>query len=214
MPFHTVKQGECISRIAARYGFVDWSVIYGHADNADLRKKRPDPNIIHPGDRIFVPEREMKMVPRATGKSHAFTVRRPKKMLRLLVEDLAGEPVANAAYALVVEGKVYSGSTDGRGLVEQEVSMEAESGTLEIAGKIWPLLVGHLNPIDDTPDDGVSGIQARLKNLGYDPGPVDGELGPRTTAAVRAFQREHPPLAVDGICGPKTRAKLTQRHGC
>ncbi len=37
----------------------------------------------------------------------------------------------------------------------------------------------------------VAGTQSGLKDLGYDPGPVDGILGPRTRAAIRAFQKDH-----------------------
>ncbi len=32
-------------------------------------------------------------------------------------------------------------------------------------------------------------VQRRLKRLGYDPGPIDGRLGPSTRAAIRRFQR-------------------------
>ena len=34
----------------------------------------------------------------------------------------------------------------------------------------------------------VRDVQRRLTDLGYDPGPADGILGPRTRAAIRAFQ--------------------------
>lgn len=49
----------------------------------------------------------------------------------------------------------------------------------------------------------VSLIQSTLTAHGYAPGPVDGIYGPRTIAAVRAFQSAHH-LAVDGITGPQT----------
>jgi Putative peptidoglycan binding domain len=67
---------------------------------------------------------------------------------------------------------------------------------------------------DDTPTDVdlflVSGYQAALRQLGFDPGPIDGIAGPRTRAAVEAFQRAEG-LAVDSIVGPQTRARLRER---
>jgi putative chitinase len=46
-------------------------------------------------------------------------------------------------------------------------------------------------------------IQRALVALGFDPGPVDGLPGPKTRAAVLAFQRSRG-LATDGIVGPQT----------
>ncbi len=43
----------------------------------------------------------------------------------------------------------------------------------------------------------VAGPQSGLKRMGYDPGPIDGILGPRTQAAIRAYQKDHG-LAIDG----------------
>lgn len=50
-------------------------------------------------------------------------------------------------------------------------------------------------------------IQQWLKDHGYDPGPIDGIDGPRTKAAVRAYQQANG-LAVDGVAGPKTQAAM------
>jgi len=50
-------------------------------------------------------------------------------------------------------------------------------------------------------------IQRRLTELGLYAGKPDGILGPKTKAAIRAFQRVHG-LAADGIAGPKTLAEL------
>jgi peptidoglycan hydrolase-like protein with peptidoglycan-binding domain len=52
-------------------------------------------------------------------------------------------------------------------------------------------------------------VQHALNVLGASPLLVeDGINGPKTIAAVRAFQAAHPPLAVDGAAGPQTKAAL------
>ena len=50
--------------------------------------------------------------------------------------------------------------------------------------------IGQLN-MDAVPginQDGVRKVQTLLKEKGFDPGPIDGVEGVRTTGAVRAFQ--------------------------
>jgi peptidoglycan hydrolase-like protein with peptidoglycan-binding domain len=53
----------------------------------------------------------------------------------------------------------------------------------------------------------VVSLQHRLNQLGFNCGAADGSFGPKTLAAVKAFQRKHG-LAVDGVVGPKTWSKL------
>jgi uncharacterized protein (TIGR02594 family) len=53
----------------------------------------------------------------------------------------------------------------------------------------------------------VAAIQRALKERGYDPGPIDGDAGPLTIAAVTAFQRAQG-LVPDGIAGKLTIAAL------
>lgn len=50
-------------------------------------------------------------------------------------------------------------------------------------------------------------VQERLVELGHDPGKVDGRLGPKTRAAIKAFQLANG-LNIDGIAGPITLAEL------
>jgi len=54
---------------------------------------------------------------------------------------------------------------------------------------------------------GVAAVQNALVDAGFDPGPVDGIMGPQTQGAIRAFQQARG-LAVDGIVGPNTSQAL------
>uniref|UniRef100_UPI0035E3E4BA peptidoglycan-binding domain-containing protein n=1 Tax=Archangium violaceum TaxID=83451 RepID=UPI0035E3E4BA len=54
----------------------------------------------------------------------------------------------------------------------------------------------------------VKTLQQALANAGFSPGAVDGQFGPKTAAAVKAFQSAKG-LVADGVVGPKTWAKLT-----
>lgn len=50
-------------------------------------------------------------------------------------------------------------------------------------------------------------VQDKLKRWGYYDGAVDGIFGPKTTEAVKYFQRKNG-LTQDGVVGPKTMEKL------
>ncbi|PTL79674.1 peptidoglycan-binding protein [Vitiosangium sp. GDMCC 1.1324] len=50
-------------------------------------------------------------------------------------------------------------------------------------------------------------LQKKLKSAGFDPGAADGSFGPKTLAAVKAFQKARG-LAADGVVGPKTWSAL------
>ncbi len=55
----------------------------------------------------------------------------------------------------------------------------------------------------------VTTLQTQLLRHGASPGPIDGDFGPATKAAVIRFQRSHG-LDPDGIVGPQTQAALSQ----
>jgi Putative peptidoglycan binding domain/CHAP domain len=50
-------------------------------------------------------------------------------------------------------------------------------------------------------------LQQALKDAGFDPGPIDGDFGPQTRAALMRFQASKG-LEVDGVAGPKTWGAL------
>ena len=69
----------------------------------------------------------------------------------------------------------------------------------------WPSITSDTGEGDF--DARVAAVQYLLRARGYYKGKVDGLYGPRTVAAVKAFQRKSE-LKPDGVAGPKTLPKL------
>ena len=72
------------------------------------------------------------------------------------------------------------------------------------------LAVGHtpiVTPVLAQDRGAIESVQKMLKEKGHDPGPVDGVMGPQTTAALRAYQKEQG-LEVTGQLDATTRGKL------
>lgn len=197
MPQHTVQQGEWLAKIAARYGFADVRKVYDHADNAEFRRKRPDPNVIYPGDQLAIPERERKDVDAPNEKRHTFRKLAPPQVLRAVARTPEGEVLAGKPFRLIVRDDSVvvidkEGTTDGQGIVEEKVPPKSREAALSVwpdddTSKTplrWKLRIAHLDPIETTP-----GVQARLNNLGFDAGRVGSSPGDQLKSAVRAFQK-------------------------
>jgi N-acetylmuramoyl-L-alanine amidase len=213
--YYTVQQGDHLSKIAKDNGFTDYTAIWNHPENADLKKQRQNPNVLLPGDQIFVPDMEEKQESGATDKRHTFTVDKKILKLRLVLEDIYEKPIAGAQCALLVGDQTFQVTTDSQGKLEQEIPLDSTEAFLAIRGDQTPfaneviaIKIGHLDPIDE-----LSGQIARLNNLGYFPGDLDGSDADAFQSAVEEFQCDHG-LKVDGDCGPKTQAKLKEVHGC
>ena len=64
-------------------------------------------------------------------------------------------------------------------------------------------------PSQDTADRAqVKAVQQALKDKGHDPGAVDGEMGPKTEAALRDYQQKEG-LTATGTADAETMAKLS-----
>jgi N-acetylmuramoyl-L-alanine amidase len=207
MPEHVVTQGECLSSIAARYGFADHRKIWEHPNNAELRELRPDPNLLFVGDVVFVPDRAPHTAHVMTGREHVFTLHRPKIVLELALK-FDGEALANKPYVLVLGAERRSGVTDANGRLKEPIEPTIERAQLQLEEPIveWDLHVGHLDPATE-----VSGVQARLNNLGHACGSIDEHVGPRTRAALRQFQARNQ-LEPTGEIDATTLAALQEAH--
>jgi len=210
MAFHTVEQGECLSSIARRYGLT-WKILWDNSHNAELRKKREDPNVLMPGDQVYVREMKQRTTSKGDKATHSFKRKGvPTKLrLRLMRDDKSR---ANERYVLTVDGTSTTGTLDGNGQLEGVIPCDARSGNVVVGDDVdgYPLDLGALDPVGEA-----TGLQGRLNNLGFYCGEVDGIVGPRTRTAIRQFQVAHASegLRATGNADDKTKALLKQVYG-
>ena len=206
---HIAKVNDCISSIALEHGFFP-DTIWNDPDNADLRRVRPDPNVLRKGDLVVIPDKRRKEDDKSTDQRHQFRRKGfPTTIhIRLLKND---EPRANEPYHLVVDGRIHEGMTDGDGNLWIYIPANARKATLYVGeGEYrdeYELALRYLQPVSD-----LKGAQQRLNNLGYPAGPENGDLSPLIIQALRWFQRDHG-LDVTGENDFKTQEKLIDLHG-
>jgi peptidoglycan hydrolase-like protein with peptidoglycan-binding domain len=78
----------------------------------------------------------------------------------------------------------------------------------EKRGRIFPLLLGHLDPVRET-----TGQQMRLALLGLYNGETNGKLDEATQVALRRFQ-ESMGLPATGVADDATLEALKSAFGC
>lgn len=205
---HVVEQGEHLSVIADRYGFLDYRLIWDHPQNEGLRGKRESPNVLLPGDVLFVPDKETKAPAASTNATHRFVVNRPKVQLRIAFLDFHGRPLAGTACSVEAEGSLEELNADGDGVVERDIQRRASVGVVQVGGAEFPIRIGDLDPVESE-----SGWKARLANLGYLDVDLSGADERATRAALEEFQCDQD-LAVTGEADADTLQALKAAYGC
>lgn len=205
---HVVRRGEDMASIAARYGFF-WKTLWNHADNAELKRVRKDPNVLLEGDRVTIPDLRASEYGRSTEARHRFRRKGvPSKLKMQLLRD--DEPRSGVSWEFEVVGQTHSGSTDAEGYLELPVPPGADRGTLTIREgervDTRVIRIGSLDPVTT-----VRGVQQRLRNLQF-ACPTDGKMGDETKGALAEFQRRNG-LDADGELDDDTRDTLKKIHG-
>lgn len=219
---HAVVQGETLSRIAADNGFGNVHTLLDHPKNAALKKKRPNPSQLVPGDEVFIPAFEPRVESADTQKRTVFKATLPLLFLRIRPRDLNNEPVKSDVDCLLEIGEAEDGTPiqpDDKGILEKIISPKLEKAELHIESKKMKMdvLVGHLDTIDT-----LSGQRARLNNLGYFAGFTERDRNQFRWAAEE-FKKDRgvTPIAVkeedidpkEGITAAAFRTKLEKEHG-
>lgn len=124
----------------------------------------------------------------------------------------SGDDVKRLQRVLVVLKMLDYTGIDGQYGSNTQNAVEAfqQSNGLTVDGIVGPLTWAALPADPDTPElsngstgSEVSAMQTVLKNAGLYTGTVDGDFGPLTEAAVRAYQTQRG-VSVDGVVGDQT----------
>ena len=226
---HKVETGEWIWKIAFQKGKEEEKVWNA---NGKLRAKRKNPNLLCKGDVVVLPDTDTKEEGAVDATHHKFRKRlKATAKLSLQVNQFMDAPFEED-FEFDIGGKQFKGTAEN-GKIEIDIPIASHLGTLRFPKKsvAVQIRVGELSDIDPYTGDAcsVKGAQARLNNLAFDSGPVDGIAGKLTRRATRDFQAwaenysagndtPHNGLTqeelskVDGIIGPLTAGCLKKVH--
>ena len=211
---YAVQWGDCLTSIAAQSGFA-LETLWNHPQNAALKARRGDPNLLNPGDQVFIPDLRGREVERACNRRHTFRRKSvPAKFRIRLIEENA--PRSHVPYSLTAGEQTFTGQSDAGGLIEAAIPPMLQMLTLTLGSgeeaQTFEINLGYLNPITT-----VSGIKARLNNLGFDCGSVDETADDALRTSLKAFQNYigHPNPTGEltaGALDAQTRDSLLSLH--
>lgn len=194
----TVKAGETLLSIADANGFSDWQYVWNA--NADLKEKRPDPNVLAPGDTLTVPDPRAKEVTKPTNEVHKFRMKRAFALVDLVLRDDHGYKMKNVKYEIrISDDEIYTGMSNSEGRICIGLPPMTKEGILTVwpwsddpeGSFAWHISVGKLNPVVDKQGNSIgdlAAVQARLNNLGFNCGAESGSMNDTTKDAIRDFQ--------------------------
>jgi Putative peptidoglycan binding domain len=212
---YIVRQGDYLTKLASIHGF-DAQTVWNDPANAELKNKRPDPELLCPGDVLMIPNEPPTGIALVVGAANRIVGTVPTTHVHMCFETAEGDPYKTLDY--IVEGAGYEikGTTDANGAVEFDVPVGAREVCVVFPDilKRFPLCIGDLDPIEEQ-----SGIIQRLEQLGYrgwalaglSEAPID-QRPECDEAAIRSFQHDQQ-LAETGIMDAATRAALLKAHG-
>lgn len=240
MAKHIVKQGECIESISFEHGLF-WDTLWNLPENAELKQKRKDPNILFPGDEVFVPDKEEKTESCATEQKHRFRKKGVPAELRIrfmkTIEDekcesppeedtislhatleeyrpevkITSKPRPNISCIIEIDGITKEGKTDSEGLLKFSIPPNAQSGKITLCEEDEKF-VHPLKIGHLNPISSLSGVKERLHNLGYICEEESEEKTDQLKDAIIVFQQNQG-LTISGEIDQPTIDKLKEVHG-
>jgi len=211
---YVIKQGDYLIKLAHILSF-DADEVWGSARNAELRKKRPNHNVLVPGDVLFIPDVEEPKKNRFSAKSsNDYVAFVPRTKVKVAM-NMAGKPMKDETYVVRGIGEdEKERTTDGQGNIKFEASVHVRDVEVHFPERklTRTVAIGGLDPIEEP-----SGLKMRLTHLGfYTAQPPAASREPRDEnrleAAVAAFQSANA-LPSTGKLDDATKAAVLAAHG-
>jgi hypothetical protein len=206
---YVIRPGDYLKKVALTLN-VDADTVWNDPKNAELKASR-DPNQLHPGDVLWVPDSPRPAVLVSSGKTNKYRAKVPATGVKLCFKGEKG-PLANEPFTVEGPAEPKEGKTDGAGRIELSVPVDTREVRVVFPGqrKVYPVQVGDMDPPDEP-----SGVRKRLHHLGYLPFVADADPGDDEAAdrdALCAFQSAKG-LPATGKLDAATKAALLKDHG-
>ena len=219
---YVIRQGDYVAKLAHRHGF-DAAEVWQLPKNETLRRKRGSPDILYPGDILYIPERDQPGQSVRAGGEQRYRARVPSTTVSLqLLDD--GQPIADqecevVGVAAAVAGQPVVVKTDGDGRIELDVPVIVDEFEVYVPSlhTTYAVRVGHMDPTAE-----MLGVVKRLRNLGYlddddDDGDEPDEEGDfpdedeDVAAAIAAFQHDRG-MIITSVADGALLAALKKAH--
>jgi hypothetical protein len=218
---HVVADGDRMSKIAHEHGYKDYHALY-LAQPEKFRKKRPNPEILMPGDEVELPDKIEAKHSTKDKKAQKYEDDTKLPEVRVTLQA-AGKPLANKVLTVTADGKILGAVTsDGDGAVKFHVEPDTAKVLLTCSDPPFSirLRLGELRPATEA-----GGVEQRLDNLDYRV-PIAAASAPagskaektakeaherRIKKAVQRFQEDHKKKA-DGKVDDDLRKLLVKNH--
>jgi len=211
---YIVRQGDHLAQLAYVHGF-DATEVWNHERNAELRELGRKPELLAPGDILYLPVKPKEGLAFSAGTSNRYQARVPVVSVSLAFKD-AERVLADEPYEVFgmgtdgSDGQTEKRKTDADGKVALELPVTTREVTIVFPRQnvAYEVRVGDMDPVAE-----MSGVQKRLENLGYLPRERESASEDvYLQAAIAEFQKQHG-LSPTGSLDDATSNLLKDEHG-
>lgn len=150
MPY-VVKTGDWLSKIAKAHGLKRWQDIYNHRLNRDFKRTHRDPDLIFPGDHLFIPKKVTGHEPfpgTAKTATTAGSGERGKRSLPLKVKRVDDTRYFRSCYVRLVVDDVDKAARDKQALLTTDM-FDLDSKVEILDQNVWAEYVLDKCPATD-----------------------------------------------------------------